>query len=311
MTPPGTARLGDRALLAQPHLTVVSGEPDFDLQQIAQIITHSVIVEGRVKLEVLFGRLLAEVEHAAPIIPKTLDLIGHTRSSASLLSLGDWMLDVANPTTVEFFRELADREVLPRLGVRALRLLGCNTAGTTQGRATIKQLGELLGLEVLGTNQLLSPGQYDAGGFRDCWSFLLVSASELRADSSLPGVTPAETPYPRVLDIDALPAVALGSPAGPCPRRIVNAQAARQILQLVRRREGASMPGPPATPAYELALPARMSDAYHIAHVLFEGEFLRFYPDGMATIGIAFPVDDAGALRMIIAAQPPGPALRR
>jgi len=301
--------MDDRTLLAQPHLTIVSAEPDFDLQHIAQIVVHSVAIAHREALEVLFSRLLAEVERSAVVAPKTLDLIGHTRSSASLLTLGDWMIDLANPATITFFRELADHEVLPRLGVRTLRLLGCNTAGTAQGRATIGKLGELLGLEVCGTNQLLHAGHYDAGGFRDCWSFLLVGTRELRQDTSRCPSKPAGDPYPRVLDLDALPAVPLGPHASPYPRRIASAQAAREILQLVRHREGAPLPGLSIAPTCELALPSATPDAYHVAHILLDGEFLRFYPDGMATSGIAFPVDDVTALCRIVATLCPDPGL--
>lgn len=299
----------ERALLARPHLTVVSGEPDFDLRQIARIIAGSEIVDGRGELEDLLGRLDAERERAAAVTPKTLDLIGHTRSRASLVTLGGWMIDASNPATATVFRGLADREVLPRLGVHALRLLGCSSAGTAQGRATICTLADLLGIEVYGSRELMSPGHYDAGGFRDCWSFLLVSASELRRDSSGGGMVLATHPHPRVLDLDALPAITLGSRAAACSRRIASAQAAHQILQLVRRLEGAPMPGLAATPTCELALPSAMPGAYHIAHVLFDGAFLQVYPDGMAACGIGFPIEDAGALCRIIATLEPGPEL--
>lgn len=302
--------MDDRALLAQPHLTVVSGEPDFDLRQIAQIIAGSVIASGRADLEALFGRLLAAVERAAAVTPKTLDLIGHTRTSASLLALGDWVIDVADPATTAFCHGLVDRDVLPRLGVGALRLLGCHSAGTAHARATIEQLSDLLGIEVLGTNQLLSAGHYDTGGFRDCWSCLLVGTSELRHGSSERGAAPAGDPHPRILDLDALPAIMLGELVAPCPRRVATAEAARQVLQLVRRREGACMPGLSTVPMYELALPTHTPDAYHVAHVVLEGEFLRFFPDGMSAAGIVFPVDDAVALRRVVAALPPGPELR-
>jgi hypothetical protein len=301
--------MDDRAALGQPRLTVVSGEPDCELQHIAQIITHSVMVDGRLELEVLLGRLLAEVDRSAFIAPKTLDLIGHTRTSASLLALGDWVIDVENPGTAAFFRELADHAVLPRLGVRALRLLGCNSAGTAQARATIGKLGELLGLEVFGASQLLYAAHYGAGGFLDCWSFLLVGTRELGADARDTGAAPAGDPYPRVLDVDALPAVVLGSPAGLFPRCIADAQAARQILQLVRQRDGARMPDLLTTPSCELALPAAAPGGYHIAHVLLDGEFVRLYPDGMATEGIVFPVDDAHALRRVVATLRPDPRL--
>jgi hypothetical protein len=113
------------------------------------------------------------------------------------------------------------------------------------------------------------------------------------------------TPYPRVLDVDMLPAVALGS--SPIPRRIADISQAGQILQLVRRREGAAMPGLLAAPVFELALPAAELGAYHVAHALLEGEFLRFYPDGMTSPGIVFPVEDAAALRRIAASLLPDP----
>ncbi len=297
------------AVLGQPRLTVVSGEPDSELQQIARLITHCATVDGPGDLEALFGRLLAEVDRSAVVAPKTLDLIGHTRTSASLLALGDWVIDVENSTTAAFFRELADHAVLPRLGVRALRLLGCNSAGTAQARATIGRLGELLGLEVFGASQLLYAAHYGAGGFLDCWSFLLVGSSDLRAEAHQDEMAPAGDPYPRVLDVDALPAAALDPPGGSYPRRIANAEAARQILQLVRRREGARIPGLPAAPICELALPSIAPGTYHIAHVLLDGEFLQFYPDGVAVAGIVFPVDDARALRRVIAGLGPAPEL--
>jgi hypothetical protein len=307
--------MDDRELLLQPHLTVVSAEPDFDLREIAHTITHSVMVDGRLELEMLLGRLLSEAATAA-ITPKTLDLIGHTRSNASLLALGGWVIDIANPITTAFFRGLAEHDVLPRLGVRALRLLGCNSAGTAHGRATLRRLGELLGLEVYGTKQLLHAGHWDADGFRACWGFLLEAASEMADDAEVsamsaeaPDQRAPEDPYPRLLDIDTLPAVALGRSLAPCPQRIADARAARQILQLVRRREGARMPGLLAAAACELALPSIEPGLYHVAHVLLSGEFLRFYPDGMTTAGIVFPVSDASALRRVIAGLAAGPAL--
>jgi hypothetical protein len=295
-----------RALLHQPHLTVVSGEPDFGLRDITQAIAHPVRVEGRIDFEILLGELLSEVERGAGVTRKTLDLIGHTRTSGALLALGDWVIDVANPTTTAFFRGLADHAVLPRLGIHAVRLLGCNTATTAQGRATIRKIAELLELEVWGANQLLCTGHWGAAGFLDQWSFLLVEANALgEADSPGGAPRPAAAPYPRVLDVDALPAIALAPTA--IPRRIADVAAARQILQLVRRREGAIMPGILAAPGVELALPAGELGTYHVAHLLLDGEFLRFYPDGMESAGIVFPVEDAVALRRIVHALVPDP----
>lgn len=60
------------------------------------------------------------------------------------------------------------------------------------------------------------------------------------------------------------------------------------------------MPGLLTTPVCELALPSAVPGAYHIAHVLLDGAFLRFYPDGPTAPGVVYPIDDALALRRII-----------
>jgi hypothetical protein len=306
MTPIQAAAPDVRALLNQSHLTVVSGEPDFGLRDIARAVAHPVRIDGRIELEVLLGELLCEVEHGAEVAPKTLDLIGHTRTRGALLALGDWVIDVASQTTTAFFRGLAEHAVLPRLGIRAVRLLGCNTASTPQGKTTVKKLAELLELEVWGAHQLLCTSHWGPSGFLDQWSGLLAEARQL-GDGAQRTTTaaPAFSPYPRVLDVDALPAVALVPTA--MQRRIAELAQAQQVLQLVRRKEGAIMPDVLAVPSVELALPATELGAYHIAHVLLDGEFLRFYPDGMTATGIVFPVEDAGALRALVAAMLPDP----
>ncbi|HEX3763243.1 MAG TPA: hypothetical protein VHW23_31330 [Kofleriaceae bacterium] len=307
----------DPALLAGPHLSVVSAEPDGELQRIARTIGPCVTVNGPRALEAALTRLAAAADRApgaadrsadrtaartaARTATRTLDLIGHTRTVASLLSLGDWRIDAADPATVAVFRELAERAVLPRLGIHALRLLGCRSAGSERGRDTICRLAALLGVEVAGTRELLHAGNYGPGGFRDEWSFLLVRASELRR----PPDEPRGPPGPRTLELAALPAIALAAHAAPCPRRIASEHATRRILALVRRAAGACMPGPPPPPAIELALPLR--GGHHLAHVVLDGGFLRLYPDGMARPGVLFPVGDPDALHRIIAGLPAAP----
>jgi hypothetical protein len=297
-----------RALLAGPHLSMMSAEPDGELQRIARAIGPVVTVDRPAALEAALTHLAGEAGRVPGPAVRTLDLIGHTRTTASLLSLGDWLIDAADPATVAAFRGLADRAVLPRLGIHALRLLGCRSGGTARGRDTMCRLAELLGVEVAGSRELLHAGHYAAGGFRDEWSFLLISASELRASPA----GPRGDPGPRALELAALPAVALGAHAAPCPRRIASADAAHRILALVRRAAGACMPGPPAPPSIELALPLPLPlpAAYHLAHVVLDGNFLRLYPDGMASAGVVFPVDDREALHRIIAELPAAPEPR-
>src|SRR5262249_43053654 len=154
-------------------------------------------------------------------------------ASSGLLVLGDWVIDAARPAVSAFFRGLADADVLPRLQIDAVRLLGCRTADTAEGRTTILALSEILGVEVYGTAHLLYDAHYDANGFRTAWQFLLTSASELRSDANTRPFAPVRDPDPRRLDIDSLPAVSLGDRPAAWPRRIACPRTAREILELV------------------------------------------------------------------------------
>lgn len=279
---------------------MVSAEVDHELDSLARTITSSVRIDGRAELDELLGHLLAASDAAASIAPKTLDLIGHSTAGSALLRLGDWAIDAASSTVTAFFRELADHDVLPRLGVHAVRLLACRTTEAAEGRATVCTLANILGVEVFGTSHLLYDVHYDGHGFRQAWEFLLVGSSDLRRATSEPAVVPDAERWPRTLDIDALPASALAPRTTRWPTRVATAGAARQILQLIRRDAGARMPGLLATPLCELALPSVTAGAYHRAHVLLDGAFMRFFPDGAAAPGVVYPVDEAHALLRIV-----------
>jgi len=234
----------------------------------------------------------------------------------SLLRLGGWVIDGADPGVIARFHSLADRGVLARLGIRAIRLLGCTTAGTAHGRATVCALAEASGVEVLGTKQLLWDAHYDAHGFREAWEFLLISSSELRRVPGVPrtGGVPRTSsgpetdhestmapasPRPFTLELERLPAMPLGPPVAHAPR-VATASAARAILAVIRRDAGAPMAGPAGRPTCELALPSATPGAYHLVHVLFDGAFVRCYPGGLAAPGVVYPVEDAPGLRRII-----------
>jgi len=292
------------ALLAQPHLSVITGDADPELARIRELIEHKVMVDGRGDLEELLGHLLGA---GAPPTPKTLDLIGHSTPGGSLLALGGWAIDAASATVRAFFRELAELEVLPRLGIGAVRLLGCQTAETAQGRATICKLSEILGVEVLGTLQPLYSAHYDARGFQDGARHLLVSSHELRRepDETAGAIgSPRAARHPRLLDIDALPSSPLATHPPPWPRRIATAAAARDLLRLVRRSAGAQMPGLSASPSCEIALPSAKPGWYYRMEVLLACELVRVYPDGTHLPGIVYPVDDPRAMRAIVERLP-------
>lgn len=287
-----------REILARPRLSMISAEPDRELDGIAATIRPSLRIRCAAELEQTLDQLLAASDQAAASAPRTLDLIGHTAVSGHL-QLGSWTIDAAHPV----FRGLAERDVLPRLGIHALRLLGCHTAAPGPADATLARLAAILGIEVLGASQLLYGAHYDEHGFRDAWHFLLVPA---RAPDRLLAAPTALSPC--ALDLEALPVQVPIARAGDAPLRLATPGAAQQILALVRRDAGARM-AVPMSPLCGLALTAG-PDAYHIAHVLLDGAFLRFYPDGAGAPGVAYPVDDAARLWQIVDALPELPVSR-
>lgn len=284
-----------RALLRRTQVSVVSAEIDPELDAVARTITGSVRVNGRGELAGLFVALLAAQGDRDPVA-KTLDLYGHSTARTAQLRLGDWVVDATSADERAFFGELAEREVLPRLGITSVRLLACRTAATEAGRATLCMLAALLGVEVYGTPHLLYDAHHDEQGFIEAWRFLLVSASELR-----PRAPPAD-PAPRRLELDALPCGPV-APSG-WPRRVVTAATVEPILALVDRDAGAAIAGAAGAPSWVLLLPARTQGTFHLAHVLFDGAFVGVYPDGPDAAGVVYPVRDPAALQRIIATLP-------
>lgn len=292
-----------RELLSRARLSVISAVTESELDRIAGIVSPSFRVRDRADLEDLLGRLLAAAADGAAIEAKTLDLIGHS-TSASLLQLGSWVIDAASRCVTSFFRGLTDEGVLPRLGITAVRLLACKTASAEQGRTTLCALGDILGLEVFGTEHLLFDQHYDEDGFREVWEFMLVSSRDLRRTARPPALTSEAGRWPRTLELDELPAHPLASSPAPWPQRVATGSATREILQLIRRNAGARMPGLIATPSCELALPSAMHGAYHLMHVLFDGAFVRCFPDGITVPGVVYPVEDAPRLHRIVGELP-------
>jgi hypothetical protein len=281
-------------LLDHPRISIISRSEDPELVRIHETIAHGIAISGRSDLETTLCALLA-VGRAG--VPKTLDLIGHSTSGTSLLVLGDWVIDASSSKVTAFFRELAEQEVLTRLGISAVRLLGCLTADTAHGKWTVCALAEILGVEVFGTTGLLLASHHNRDGFADERGYLLVSATQLRANGGVPRPLDRGEPSSLPLDIDALPAVAL--PERPWPVHLVGREHARDLLGLVHRRNGSIIPGLVAAPTCELALPATTADRYHLVQVLLNGELVRVYPPGMPD-GVVYPVDDPYELRKLL-----------
>lgn len=282
------------ALLDRPHLTVSAREPDSELARIHAVVEHKVLVDGRGELEEMFCALLAA--RTAPPMPKTLDLVGHA-TPASLLDLSGWVIDRANPTVTAFFRELADNEVLPRLGIASVRLFGCGTASTQRGRDTLATLTEILEIPVLGTTSIVHAGHFRRDGFDPVWNFLLVGPQDLAAPAVAPVVV-ADT-----LDIDRLSAVPLDPNEPAWPRHIVGQDDAKRLLALVRRSEGAEMPGLLARPVCEIALPTGRGNLHHMMQIMLEGQFVRVYSNATSA-GLMYPVRDPSKLLALVESLP-------
>ncbi len=283
------------ALLDLSHLTISSRKLDHELARIHAVVEHKVLVDGRVELEETFGALLAA--RTTPPMPKTLDLVGHA-TPASLLDLGGWVIDRCNPTVTAFFRELADHDVLPRLGIASIRLLGCGTASTQRARDTIIALTDIIGLPVLGTTSLVHAGHFRSDGFDPAWNFLLVGARELAFPTPQPTFPPV-----RAFDIDALPALPLLVNETAWPRLYASSDEARKVFSLIRRTDGAEMPGLLATPLAEIAFPSTRAGLHHVLQVMLEGQFVRVYPEGSGA-GLMYPVKDPTELVTLVDALP-------
>ena len=282
-------------MLVQPRLTVVTGQSDPELLRIREILEHKVMVDGRCDLEAAFGALLALTATQKPT-PKTLDLVGHSVADTSVLQLGDWIIDTARSGVTAFFRELADNDVLPRLGVHAVRLLGSRTAESAQARRTICTLSDILGLEVYGTTGIVFANHYNAHGFDDAWRFHLIASSDLRRSFSAPSAVSGDA-FARSFDLDALPATRLDTKPS-WQVRVADAYTTRSILRLIRRNDGASMPGLLALPRCEIVVPTA-EGMYHRLQLVLEGDFIRVYPDGPNKPGVLYPVTDPHLLRML------------
>lgn len=295
------------ALLQARHLTLITRASDSELARIHDLVAHKLLVDGRCELEVVLGTLLGHAAKSPGGVlagQRTLDLVGHSTPGKSLLMLGDWVIDTQSATVTAFFRELAELDVLPRLGVTAVRLLGCETATTRHGRATICTLSDILGIEVFGTRTLIYAAHYDRDGFSDDAEHALVSASDLVRDAMQSPHHDRMARYERVLDVDGLPAIALEQPC-PWPRRVATAHAARTLLACVRRTGGVQMDGLLTAPSCEVVLPSNLAGHYHLVQVLLDGELVRVYPDGTGAAGVVYAVEDPHALRAIVERLPP------
>ncbi len=123
--------------------------------------------------------LLLTLPASDPPEPVTLDLLGHSGSAAKLFQLGSSTINPCDRRVDLFFRDLARDRVLARLGVVALRLIGCETAVTPGGQYTLRRLAATLHIPVFGTTKMIMKSHYTAGGFDPRFARILAEAATL------------------------------------------------------------------------------------------------------------------------------------
>ena len=121
----------------------------------------------------------------------TLDLIGHSTRGHRLLRLGRTPIDMLDPHVAGFFRALARDQLLTRLHVTAVRLLGCETAVTDAGQRTLRMLSHTLRLPVFGTCKPLLKSHSNSAGFDPTFAHILIEAAATRAGH---GAGPVRSP---------------------------------------------------------------------------------------------------------------------
>jgi len=124
-------------------------------------------------------REILERQVESPTQPIILDLMGHSTRDHHLLRLGSTVIDMLNPAVARFFRAIAQENLLSRLEVTAVRLLGCETAVTPAGKRTMRMLAHTLRLPVFGAIKPLGKSHHDELGFNPAFASVLVEASHL------------------------------------------------------------------------------------------------------------------------------------
>jgi len=220
-----------------------------------------------------------------PGLRRTLDLIAHS-DQWRLLHLGESVIDPNEDGVRQFFEEMATEEILKRLDVSELRLLGCETAMSPQGQEAIRLLTDILGVPVLGTTKLVYAAHFDEKGFKDRYERLLCDASnlpELDAEriqwpkDPLPALAPPFEPE----SLETLPAGALPKVSWPrigeraeTPPNSQNRRDVQALTDILAGSEGRVMPRMLARPRCELLLGSG-DDKVSRVQVLFDHELVR------------------------------------
>jgi hypothetical protein len=162
---------------APPTVPLSIASPDCAEEFFAGLVSRCVMVRHAASLAGLREVLDRCLDGAAQ--PVTLDLIGHSTRGHRLLRLGATAIDMLDRHVAGFFHALAHDQLLTRLHVTAVRLLGCETAVTEAGQRTIRMLSHTLRIPVFGTTKPLLKSHSNAAGFDPAFAHILIEATAL------------------------------------------------------------------------------------------------------------------------------------
>ena len=291
LRPRGQIELDERDRRAVDVLNVSGNDAWGELAVIQDVVRGG----GRLALVDDADGLLALLRQLAACRPprarRRLDLIGHT-NSAGLLILGTSVLDFAmEPAAREArpeyraFATIAREGLLRRLGVDAVRLIGCRSAGSAAARETMQVLESLLRVDVRGVCDLVTATEFDAHGFNGvtvaaaspaCPTFKFPDGDVKFAPDQLSYERPSRAP--RVIQLADLE------------------YAMRVVEAAIGEHRGARMSGLLAQPIAQVVLGKRRP--WPSFEILLGLELIRTFPDHERG-PVVFPVKDRAALRQL------------
>jgi hypothetical protein len=276
--------MADCKKLRDPHLNVSASPADGELARALEIVGNEEPVEGLDGLRRVLDELGA-CRGRRVRGGRTLDLIAHS-DPARLLRLGQSLIDPDDEGVRTFFERMAADQVLSRLYISELRLLGCETAMSSEGQAAIRTLTEILGIRVVGTTKLVYAAYFGEKGLKERYEPMLCDATSLpdldeeRArwpDDPPPAPAPPFQPDAiETTPVDRLPSVAwprVGESADSRPHS-ERAADVRPLVDLVDGDDGRVMPRMLVRPRCEVLLGSG-DDGVRRVEILFDHELVR------------------------------------
>ena len=271
------------------------------------------IVEGEKEWRSSGGNELADLEpgrrqqtHELFDGADRVDLVGHSTPKYCYLKLGDWVLD---PDAVE---RLAS--YLPK-SVKIVRLIGCGTASTKEGRAAIAAFARF-GLEAYGTLNKVYTTHFDREGVkRGIEGPPLLGISPADGRGEVP--TSARGRLRGLLGWLRRGARWAGAALHGLSLRVVSAnEAPRSRISRLLRPERTAMPGLLTEPllTFEIA----SGEETWTLEILFDFEYARFYASGssVAEQSLVYEIRGSGwaartPLEVYLGRAPGGVTLRQ